>query len=272
MDKNIIPKIIHYVWLSGEEKPQMIQDCIASWKSTMPDFEIKEWGMADIKDIDSSFLRGAINFQKWAFATDYLRFYIIYNYGGIYMDSDVYVYRSLSPFLIHRGFSCIELWPNQYLRTALKKNPKGIGIEAAIFGAEKYSGWIKHILDFYANLEFYNTPSFYTKISAPSVMRKGSIAFGFRDLPLFQVLQDDIYIYPPDTFSSCDYRLYLKNKDEYKQLGEQNEFKYACHLCNNSWGYVIPKSFLARFTFFLKRIIISLLGESIVKKIKRCVR
>ena len=49
MDKNIIPKIIHCVWLSGEEKPQLIKDCIASWRSTMPDFEIKEWGMEDIK-------------------------------------------------------------------------------------------------------------------------------------------------------------------------------------------------------------------------------
>lgn len=52
----MIPKIIHCVWFSGDEKPQMIKDCLATWKIVMPDYEIREWGMDDIKDINSSFL------------------------------------------------------------------------------------------------------------------------------------------------------------------------------------------------------------------------
>ena len=158
MDKNIIPKIIHCVWLSGEEKPQLIKDCIASWRSTMPDFEIKEWGMEDIKDIASFFLKDAINARKWAFATDFLRVYILYHYGGIYMDMDVYVYRSLSPFLVHKAFSGIEFWPGLYCSTIKKKKIGGIGIDAAIMGAVKGHKWIGDILSYYDNKTFIFMP------------------------------------------------------------------------------------------------------------------
>ena len=77
----MIPKIIHYVWLSGDEKPQLIKDCIQSWRDKLIGYEIREWKMSDVDNIDSAFLKEAIKSRKWAFATDFLRYYIIYKYG-----------------------------------------------------------------------------------------------------------------------------------------------------------------------------------------------
>ena len=77
----MIPKSVHYVWLSGDKKPQLVKDCLASWRANLPEYEIREWTYEDVKDIKSDFLQEAIEHRKWAFATDFLRFYIIYNYS-----------------------------------------------------------------------------------------------------------------------------------------------------------------------------------------------
>ena len=87
----MIPSVIHCVWLSGEDKPQLIKNCIESWKKVMPDFEIKEWSMNDIINIKSNFLHDAIKAKKWAFATDFLRVYLLYHYGA-YIWTWMYMY------------------------------------------------------------------------------------------------------------------------------------------------------------------------------------
>ncbi len=90
-DTEMIPKIIHYCWLSSEPYPEKIQNCIDSWKKILPDYEIKLWNMNnfDINSID--FVKEACSVKKWAFASDYIRLYALYNYGGIYLDSDVLI-------------------------------------------------------------------------------------------------------------------------------------------------------------------------------------
>ena len=93
----MIPKIIHYCWLSGEPYPEKIQNCIASWKERLPDYKIKLWDMNsfDVNSID--FVREAVSVKKWAFAADYIRLYALYREGGIYLDSDVLVKKFLRP-------------------------------------------------------------------------------------------------------------------------------------------------------------------------------
>ena len=140
-----IPKVIHYVWL-GDEKPQMIKECLISWKSVMPDYEIREWGMADAESIQSEFLHSAIKTKKWAFAADFLRVWILYHYGGVYMDTDIYVYQRFDKFLEHRAFSGIEFWAPEFYKSLRCKKIRGIGVDSAILGAEKGHPWIKDIL------------------------------------------------------------------------------------------------------------------------------
>lgn len=95
----MIPKIIHYTWFSGEEMPQVVKDCIDSWKRFMPDYQYRLWDMDAIKDIDSVFLREALAARKWAFASDYVRLYALLHEGGIYLDTDVRVYQRFDQLL-----------------------------------------------------------------------------------------------------------------------------------------------------------------------------
>ena len=91
----MIPKIIHYCWLSGNPIPKNLEDCMKSWKKKLPDYKFMLWDFNRF-DINSSiWVREAFNAKKYAFAADYIRLFALYNYGGIYMDMDVEV---IKPF------------------------------------------------------------------------------------------------------------------------------------------------------------------------------
>lgn len=262
----MIPKIIHYVWLSGEEKPEKIFECIKSWSEILPDFEIREWTMADVQNIDSKFLHDAIAAKKWAFATDFLRFYIIYNYGGVYMDSDIFVYRDITPLMNCNGFTSLE--GSSILQTENKKHKKyklDFGLEAAMFGAIARSPWIKNILDFYNGLKFENNLDFFLSIIAPKVMWERTLPFGLREIMSFQKLKDEILIYPHDILSCIsDFSLYQIQPNEYSKIGKINPVKYACHLCTNSWGWKRKETFNEK----IKKLIINFIGADLAVNMK----
>ena len=100
----MIPKIIHYVWLGNALLPEDMQKCMDSWKKWMPEYQLMRWDDEAIRDIDSVFVREALLEKKWAFASDVIRLYAIHKYGGIYMDTDVMVYRSFDPLLQNKAF------------------------------------------------------------------------------------------------------------------------------------------------------------------------
>ena len=85
----MIPKIIHFCWLSGDPYPEKIRKCMKTWKKVMPDYEIKLWSMETF-DVSSApvYVQEAVKARKWAFAADYIRMYALYTEGGIYLDSD----------------------------------------------------------------------------------------------------------------------------------------------------------------------------------------
>ena len=86
----MIPKTIHYCWFSCNPKPKLAEKCIKSWKKHCPDYEIIEWN-EDNFDLSTAplYVRQAYEAKKWAFVTDYVRLKLVYDYGGIYMDTDV---------------------------------------------------------------------------------------------------------------------------------------------------------------------------------------
>ena len=87
----MIPKIIHYCWLSGEPIPWQLQICMASWKKYLPEYEFMMWDTQRF-DINSLlWTKQAFEAKKYAFAADYIRLYAVYTYGGIYLDMDVEV-------------------------------------------------------------------------------------------------------------------------------------------------------------------------------------
>jgi len=142
----LIPKTIHYCWLSGEKKPRLIQQCIDSWSRVMPDYSIKCWDKNNF-DCDSvPFVRDAVSVKKFAFAADFIRLFALYTEGGIYLDSDVLARRSFDDFLSNNFFCGTEAyWVGNELKFRM---------EAAIMGAEKNNSFIEHCLSIYKNKQF----------------------------------------------------------------------------------------------------------------------
>lgn len=121
----MIPKIIHYVWFGHEEKNERTKKCIESWKKYLPDYEIIEWNEDNFPIDYNDFTKQAYENKKWAFVSDVARLYALYNYGGIYMDTDVEVYKSLDPFLNDEGFTGFEdiHYPVTATMGSVKNNP-----------------------------------------------------------------------------------------------------------------------------------------------------
>ena len=100
----MIPKIIHYCWLSDEPFPKKIRKCMETWKNTHPDYEIVRWSTKNF-DINSiPYVKEAFEARKWAFAADYIRMYALYTQGGIYLDSDVILLKRFDDFLNNSFF------------------------------------------------------------------------------------------------------------------------------------------------------------------------
>ncbi len=95
----MIPKIIHLCWFSNDPYPVEIKVCLDSWKRVLPDFNIKLWKYEDAKALGIKYVDQALEQRKWAFAADVVRFYAVYNEGGVYMDSDIFIYRRFDEFM-----------------------------------------------------------------------------------------------------------------------------------------------------------------------------
>lgn len=211
----MIPKIIHYCWFSGEKKPALIRKCIRSWKKHLPDYEIRCWdgNSFDFNSLD--FTREAMIAKKYAFASDYVRLYALYNYGGIYLDSDVEVFKNFDYFLNNSFFSGIDESAGIYL------------IEAGIIGCEKGFPYIKECMDYYENTHFISEGKL---IIAPEIFARSAEKYGYRRENKEQHLENGIHIYPRTVFANGDY-LYNYNVIDYKDL-------YAIH---HNMGYWLPK-------------------------------
>lgn len=136
----MIPKIIHYCWLSDDKHPKKIQHCIASWQKRLPDYEIWLWDLNRF-DINSSiWCKQAFEKKKYPFAADYIRLYAVYNYGGIYLDSDVEVLKSFDDLL--------------HLPYFVGYEAQKCFLELAAFGAEKGTDWVGDMLEYYTDREF----------------------------------------------------------------------------------------------------------------------
>lgn len=95
----MIPKIIHYCWFGNNQKSKLINKCIGSWKKYCNDWEFIEWNETNFDINCCQYVKEAYNSKKWAFVSDYCRFYVLNNMGGIYVDTDVELLKSLDDYL-----------------------------------------------------------------------------------------------------------------------------------------------------------------------------
>lgn len=136
-----IPKVIHYCWLSNDPLPDKLARCIKSWSEKCPDYEIINWNFDRLGDNCPIWVRQAFDTKKYAFAADWVRAYVLYTHGGIYLDSDVEVLKPFDDLLDNRYFLSYE-------------HDSTETIEAAVMGAEAGLGFFKDLLSYYDGRKF----------------------------------------------------------------------------------------------------------------------
>lgn len=136
----MIPKVIHYCWLSDGPMPPRLQAYIETWKKVLPDYELRLWDFTRFPRERSQWVREAFDSRKFAFAADYVRAYALYHEGGIYLDSDVEVLKSFDPLLSLPYFMCREMGSRS--------------VEAAVVGAEAGHPLYRALLDYYDSRSF----------------------------------------------------------------------------------------------------------------------
>lgn len=139
---NSIPKIINYCWFGNNKKSKLIEKCIKSWKKYCPEYKIIEWNEENFDINSNKYVKEAYENKKWAFVSDYVRLFAIYNNGGIYLDTDVELIKPLDELLKYDVFFSSE--NNKNINT-------GLG-----FGAKKNNCVIKELIDSYENISFVN--------------------------------------------------------------------------------------------------------------------
>ena len=119
----MIPKKIHYCWFGCNPKPHKVEKCIQSWRDQCPDYQIVEWNESNFDCSSRKYYSWCLRNRKWAFLSDLVRLEIVYKHGGIYLDTDVELVKSLDPLLNYHAFFCFET--NNYVASGL-----GFGAEA----------------------------------------------------------------------------------------------------------------------------------------------
>lgn len=102
----MIPKVIHYVWVGGKPLTPLAKQCIASWRQFLPDYKLKLWNESNLPKhvLDHPYVAAMYGKQKWAFVSDYVRFWALDQEGGIYLDTDTEVLKSFDSLLDHEVF------------------------------------------------------------------------------------------------------------------------------------------------------------------------
>lgn len=205
----MIPKVIHYVWLGKNDKPNFVNACIVSWKEKMPDYKIIEWNEdnIDIEKIrkENKFFNECYKRKMYAYMADYIRLKVLYENGGIYFDTDIQVLKRFDDLLENK--------------MVIGKEDKEL-ISAGVIGVEQNNEMIKKALDFY-NSEIWNCPIF----TIPSI------------LTLFIKEEDNVKIFPEEYFYPFSYK-------EKFSINCITENTYTIHWWGASWTEKTYNAFL----------------------------
>ena len=191
----MIPKIIHYCWFGSNPLPELAIKCINSWKKFFPDYEIKEWNEDNFDVNIIPYTAEAYQAKKYAFVSDYARFFILYHYGGLYFDTDVEVIKSMKDIVERGGFMGIEV--NGKNGSCPQVAP-GLGL-----GIEPTHSIYKAILDYYQDLHYFDENGIPNSITVvkhnTNVLKKNGLQ------PTNEIQEvNGIWIYPKDYFNPLD--------------------------------------------------------------------
>lgn len=189
----MIPKIIHYCWFGRNPLPKEAKKCIASWKKYLPDYEIKEWNEDNFDVHIIPYTSEAYNVKKYAFVSDYARFWILYKYGGIYFDTDVEVIKPLDDIVSlgnFMGYECPALLGSRPVDIA-----PGLGL-----GAIPQFDIIKQIMNIYENTHFIENGIIKTNQTVVNYTSDLLRGIGIEKYTKNIDKVGDLYIYYPEYF------------------------------------------------------------------------
>lgn len=191
----MIPKVIHYCWFGGNSLPDDAKKCIASWRKHMPEYEIKEWNESNFDVNIIPYTREAYQARKYAFVSDYARFWILYHYGGVYFDTDVEVIRSLDEVVENGPFLGYEVDPNGQ-NCGLVNPGQGMGCNQGNIVYED-------LLDRYAQMHFMNEDGSLNMTTIVKYTTTVLVQYGLCAITGIQNVEG-IYIYPKNYFNPFD--------------------------------------------------------------------
>lgn len=209
----MIPKVINYVWVGGKEVPSSTKMIINNWKRKLPDYKITQWNEKNLPieqlKKENIFFKKCCEYKLYAFMSDYLRLWILYNFGGIYLDTDVEVLKKFDPLLKNEGFMGFEAGDKQI----------GEYIGSGIIGAQKGNPTIKRLLNFY-NKEIWDSQEYInTRIYKKMYLRDNSL---FKNMT----------IYPRNYFAP--YSPYEIQSDDSQVVEDKDS--YTIHWFNANWN------------------------------------
>lgn len=211
----MIPKVIHYCWFGRNPKPALIKKCIWSWRKYCPNYKIIEWNEDNFDVNQNRFCREAYAMKKWAFVSDYVRLRVLYDYGGIYLDTDAELLRPID-ILIERG-NLIGFQHENYINNGL------------IYASEVHALFTRDNLSIYENMSFIQSDDSLNMTVCQeyttSLLRNADIQVP--DIGQVQFSKKyQLFVYPSEYFCPIDIRTGQKN---------MTENTYAIHHFMSSW-------------------------------------
>lgn len=231
----MIPKIIHYCWFGRGKKNDLFYQCLKSWKKYFPDFKIIEWNEDNFNVNQNAYAKEAYEAKKYAFVSDYARIKIIYDYGGIYFDTDVEVLKDMHGILQKGAYIGCELFGQ--VQT-------GLG-----FAAEPHNMMVGRMLEQYNNLHF-KLSNGYNMVPCGKYNTKPFFEDGWSGINEITKIKD-MNIYPTEYFAPFNYLT-----GEVKITSNT----YTYHHGNASW---LPD--YERNLFQLKKKLVKKFGQKIGK-------
>jgi len=245
-----IPKVIHYFWFGRSPKPKLVKKCIASWKKYCPDYEIKEWNEDNFDITLCNYMREAYEAKKWGFVPDYARLWVVYHYGGFYLDTDVELIKSLNSLREKKTFFASE--DNHHVSI-------GLG-----FGSVKGAPILKAIYEDY-NSRHFKKPDGSLDITPSPVLQTASIKKYYGDFEMSDTVQtiDGVVFYPKEYF--CPFDCHTRKMHKTPNTIGIHHFAASWQTKRAKAKYYfvnVPKTRLYRF-------LVKTLGEERLKKLRR---
>ncbi len=252
-----IPKIIHYCWFGTKPIPILEQKCMESWKKYLPDYEIKLWNESSFDVNYIQYVKQAYKSKKYAFVSDYVRMYVLYYYGGIYLDTDVEILKPLDPFLENEVFMGFE-------------NKTMLG--TAIIGTVKGCTLFSEIMNYYHTHNFLDNKHRQDTTANPQLLVETLLKRGLKKENSEQFI-DNIHIYERDVFFP-------------KKFANQGRFKttertVTIHHFSGSWlsekdkkrgNSTFYRGFVRPLLRKLHMLLYKLLGEKLTKQLEIIIR